>query len=158
MLSLNTELPGKSVYLCLIHNLDVSATIFKNSCFSSVLFLFFWDSSGINVGQLLLSQRFLRLLIFFFFSLFSLVFRLVLLPLCLNFTDSICHLCTTESVQLTPICYCIFFSSFLYSSPPSLPSFLPLSLHHFSLFFFLRFVHCFKRTYSCLLYAFFNSC
>lgn len=49
---LTTELPGKSVYLCLMQFGCFQPRFFKNSCFSSVLFLFFWDSSGINVGPI----------------------------------------------------------------------------------------------------------
>lgn len=92
------------------------------------------------LDQLLLSQRFLRLLIFFF-SLFSLVFRLgKFYCYILNFTDSICHLyywvCPVNSYLLL---YFLFFLPFLTPFPPSfLLSFL--CLFTVFLFFSLRFV------------------
>ena len=116
----------------------------------------FFSSCGIPVvqmlDQLLLSQRFLRLLIFFvclFVCLFSLVFRLgKFYCYILKFTDSICHfyywICAVNSYLLL---YFLFFLPFLTAClPPFLLSFLCL------LTLFLAEICCFKRTCSCLLY------
>lgn len=58
---------------------------------------------------------------------------------------------TIESVQLTQICYCIFFSSFLSSLLVSLPSFSPSFVS--SPFFWLRFVVSRELVVACCIMA-----